>query len=87
MYWLIADWRTILHPPLAQIALAIVALICGAIIGTERERREKSAGLRTMILVCLGSGGFTMAGFAFTSTTGDSGRVAAQNGVLADGIP
>jgi putative Mg2+ transporter-C (MgtC) family protein len=78
MNWLTADWRTVLPPSLAPVALAFVALFCGAVIGTEREKREKPAGLRTLILVCLGSAAFTMAGFAFTSKTGDSGRVAAQ---------
>jgi putative Mg2+ transporter-C (MgtC) family protein len=34
--------------------------------------------LRTLILVCLGSTAFTMASYAFTTTTGDAGRVAAQ---------
>jgi putative Mg2+ transporter-C (MgtC) family protein len=58
--------------------LALVAVVCGAIVGADRERQEKSAGLRTLILVCLGSAGFTMASFAFTTSTGDSGRVAAQ---------
>lgn len=33
----------------------IVALFIGAIIGAEREYRSKSAGLRTMIMVSLGS--------------------------------
>src|SRR5271165_4460369 len=47
-------------------------------VGSERERREKPAGLRTMALVALGSCAFTMVGYAFTSKTGDSGRVAAQ---------
>jgi putative Mg2+ transporter-C (MgtC) family protein len=47
-------------------------------LGRERQRREKPAGLRTLTLVCLGSAVFTMMSFAFTSTTGDSGRVAAQ---------
>lgn len=58
--------------------LALTAVVCGAIVGAERERQEKSAGLRTLILVCLGSAGFTMASYAFTTSTGDSGRVAAQ---------
>jgi putative Mg2+ transporter-C (MgtC) family protein len=58
--------------------LAIVAVICGILVGGERQRREKSAGLRTMALVCLGSAVFTMVSFAFASNTGDSGRVAAQ---------
>lgn len=78
MDWLTTDWKTLLQPPLAQAALAIVALFCGAVIGSERQKHEKPAGLRTLILVCLGSAAFTMAGFAFTSKTGDSGRVAAQ---------
>jgi putative Mg2+ transporter-C (MgtC) family protein len=47
-------------------------------VGGERQRREKPAGLRTLAMVCLGSAVFTMLSFAFTSTTGDSGRVAAQ---------
>jgi putative Mg2+ transporter-C (MgtC) family protein len=56
----------------------LVAVISGAILGSERERREKPAGLRTLILVCLGSAAFTMVSFSFSTTTGDSGRVAAQ---------
>jgi putative Mg2+ transporter-C (MgtC) family protein len=78
MNWLAADLRTVLQPPLCQMALAITALICGAVIGSERQKHEKPAGLRTLILVCVGSAAFTMAGFAFTGTSGDSGRVAAQ---------
>jgi putative Mg2+ transporter-C (MgtC) family protein len=78
MDWLTTDWKILLPPSVAQAALAIVALFCGAVIGSERQKHEKPAGLRTLILVCLGSAAFTMAGFAFTSKTGDSGRVAAQ---------
>ena len=33
----------------------LLALICGAIVGYERERHGRSAGLRTNILVCVGS--------------------------------
>jgi putative Mg2+ transporter-C (MgtC) family protein len=58
--------------------LAVISVVCGLLVGGERQRREKPAGLRTLLLVCLGSAVFTMASFAFTSTTGDSGRVAAQ---------
>ncbi|HEX7470834.1 MAG TPA: MgtC/SapB family protein [Verrucomicrobiae bacterium] len=64
--------------PWLQIALVLISVICGALVGAERERQEKPAGLRTLILVCLGSTAFTMASYAFTTTTGDSGRVAAQ---------
>ncbi len=38
----------------------LVALLIGAIIGAEREYRSKSAGLRTMILVCTGACLFTL---------------------------
>ena len=33
----------------------LLASICGAIIGFEREIRDKAAGFRTHILVCLGA--------------------------------
>ncbi|RJP78831.1 MAG: MgtC/SapB family protein [Candidatus Zixiibacteriota bacterium] len=33
----------------------MVALFCGGVIGLEREWAGKSAGLRTMILICIGS--------------------------------
>jgi putative Mg2+ transporter-C (MgtC) family protein len=72
------DWHLLLPAPWCDPALVAVAVVCGIILGTERQRREKPAGLRTMTLVCLGSAIFTMLSFAFTSTTGDSGRVAAQ---------
>jgi putative Mg2+ transporter-C (MgtC) family protein len=74
----IGDLRHQLSSPWLQIVLALAAAICGAIVGAEREKREKAAGLRTLILVCLGSASFTMASYAFATTTGDTGRVAAQ---------
>jgi putative Mg2+ transporter-C (MgtC) family protein len=67
-----------LPSPWAELVLALASVACGAIVGSEREQRDKPAGLRTLILVCLGSAVFTMASFIFTTTTGDSGRVAAQ---------
>jgi putative Mg2+ transporter-C (MgtC) family protein len=38
----------------------LVALLCGGIIGFEREYRNKSAGFRTIILITLGSTIFTI---------------------------
>ena len=76
--WLTEDLHTFLSTPWLQVALVLTSVVCGAIVGAEREKREKPAGLRTLILVCLGSTGFTLASFAFVTTTGDSGRVAAQ---------
>ncbi|SIR26633.1 putative Mg2+ transporter-C (MgtC) family protein [Rhizobium sp. RU20A] len=42
------------HLPLAVVlARLVLALACGAAIGIEREWRQRPAGLRTHILVCL----------------------------------
>ena len=37
-----------------------MALVCGSLIGLERERYDKPAGLRTAILICVGSCVFVM---------------------------
>ena len=78
MQWLTHSLRGELPSPWLEIVLALEAVLCGAVIGTERERQDKPAGLRTLMLVCCGSAVFTMVSYAFTTTTGDSGRVAAQ---------
>jgi putative Mg2+ transporter-C (MgtC) family protein len=38
----------------------LVSALLGTIVGAEREYRNKSAGLRTMMLICLGSSIFTI---------------------------
>ncbi len=78
MHWPTYSLRSELSSPWLELVLVLAAVLCGAIVGTERERQDKPAGLRTLILVCLGSAVFTMVSYAFTTTTGDSGRVAAQ---------
>lgn len=54
--------------------------VCGAVVGLERERRYKPAGLRTLILICLGSTIFTLVSLLLASTrpTADPARLAAQ---------
>jgi putative Mg2+ transporter-C (MgtC) family protein len=55
----------------------LVALVLGAVIGLERERQERAAGLRTVTMVSLGSCLFTVVGaYGFSQT--DPSRVAAQ---------
>ena len=55
----------------------LVALILGAVVGLERERQERAAGLRTVTMVSLGSCLFTIVGaYGFPNT--DPSRVAAQ---------
>jgi putative Mg2+ transporter-C (MgtC) family protein len=38
----------------------LAAVLVGGLIGIEREYRNKSAGLRTMVLICVGATIFTM---------------------------
>jgi putative Mg2+ transporter-C (MgtC) family protein len=57
----------------------LASLVLGAVIGLERERQERAAGLRTVTMVSLGSCLFTIVGaYGFSQT--DPSRVAAQIG-------
>jgi putative Mg2+ transporter-C (MgtC) family protein len=56
----------------------LLAALLGAVLGVEREWRQKDAGLRTNILITLGSSLFTMMSIELTAGQGDPSRVAAQ---------
>jgi len=61
----------------------IIASILGGIIGIERDRHGRSAGLRTQLLVCMGSALFMIISLLITSypdgeRIGDPGRIASQ---------
>lgn len=55
-----------------------LALFQGAIIGLERQWRQKSAGLRTNTLVSLGSAAYIMLGQELMGESGDPTRIASQ---------
>jgi putative Mg2+ transporter-C (MgtC) family protein len=78
MSWLWESWRNLWPAPWAYVAMVLATILCGIIVGSERQRRGKPAGIRAMVLVSLGSSIFTMVSVVFASNTGDSGRVAAQ---------
>ena len=63
---------------LETIISLILAVLFGAIVGLERERTHKPAGLRTHMLVSLGSGLFTIVSVSFSL---DPARIAA--GIVA----
>lgn len=65
---------------LLEMALAVVL---GGAIGFERQLKDKPAGLRTHILICLGATIFTDFGQRLTVFGGDPGRVA---GHVAAGV-
>src|SRR5947208_6008074 len=56
----------------------LLAAGLGAAIGLEREYRRKPAGLRTNILIALGSALFTTVSIAMGSPGGTPDRIAAQ---------
>lgn len=61
------------------VARLVVAAILGALIGLEREVHEHPAGMRTHLLVALGSAGFTVLSIeAFAAPGADPARIAAQ---------
>ena len=56
----------------------LLAAGLGAALGVEREYRQKPAGLRTNILIAIGSALFTVLSISMTARTGDPSRVAGQ---------
>jgi len=66
------DWSS-------DIPVILLAVVCGAIIGIERQFRHKPAGLRTNIMICLGAAVFTLISERMASESHDSiTRIAAQ---------
>ncbi len=55
----------------------LVALLVGGIIGAEREFRDKAAGFRTIIFICLGATLFTVLSSKLAGP-GDPARIAAN---------
>jgi len=57
----------------------LIALLFGAMIGAERQWRQKSAGLRTNTMVSVGAAAYVLlAQHIFDTSGGDPSRIAAQ---------
>ncbi|MEM7645974.1 MAG: MgtC/SapB family protein, partial [Pseudomonadota bacterium] len=59
----------------------LMALLLGGLVGFDREKKLKSAGIKTNILICLGATLYTSLGVLISSTSdgaGDPARMAAQ---------
>ena len=54
------------------------AVLCGAIVGIERQIKGKPAGIRTSILICLGTQVFVYLGAGLVSPSTDPSRVLGQ---------
>lgn len=72
------DIHALVPPPVVGLIATIAAVLCGILVGAERERREKPAGVRTLTLICLGSVMFTQASILLAGAGGDRSRIAAQ---------
>lgn len=79
MIQLIPDGFEILWEKLpTYVAVMIVSIGCGLVIGLERESRGKAAGARTLVLICLGSAIFAHISIDMAGRFGDPARIAAQ---------
>lgn len=78
------DFELLPDSLLTEVLLLICAFVLSAVIGVEREVRQKSAGVRTHILVGMGSALFTLvSAYGFSHLLGDAvmldpSRIAAQ---------
>lgn len=56
----------------------LVSMVLGGALGLERELSDKPAGLKTNLLICLGSTLFTIFSIRLAGAAYDPGRIAAQ---------
>ena len=66
-----------MNPEIEAVLRLLLATFLGAVIGFQRERAHKPAGLRTHILISLGSALFTIVSIMGFTGTVDPARVAA----------
>ena len=67
-----------MHETLIMVGKLVLAGILGGVVGYEREVHEHPAGLRTHIIVCIGSALITIVSISFHPPDGDPTRIAAQ---------
>jgi putative Mg2+ transporter-C (MgtC) family protein len=72
------DFRHLMPQPYSEMVLVAVAFLCGALVGLEREKEHKPAGLRTIILICVGSAIFTVVSASPALGAHEPARIAAQ---------
>lgn len=64
----------------------LLAVIAGGLIGNERQRHGRAAGMRTHILVCLGSALTALIGVYLEEITGSSGDIQRISAQVISGI-
>ncbi|HWL94262.1 MAG TPA: MgtC/SapB family protein [Phycisphaerae bacterium] len=75
----LGDIHQAMHGGWAGAICCAAAVLAGALIGFERQRARKPTGLRTHVLLCLGSAIFTQTSLLLVGpNNGDPSRIAAQ---------
>lgn len=72
------DLHRFIPSPSCEAICILVAFLCGTIVGFERERGRKPAGLRTQILICVGSAIFTLVSASARLGGHEPARIASQ---------
>lgn len=79
MMALIEKWDLLVLNEITVIIRLVLAMICGGVLGLERTRKRRPAGMRTYMLVCIGAAVIMMtAQFMSQRWGGDVGRLPAQ---------
>ena len=67
-----------LWPAKEHVVRVAAAVVLGGLVGLERELRDKPAGFRTIILICLGACVFALVSQIIGGPDGERTRIAAQ---------
>jgi putative Mg2+ transporter-C (MgtC) family protein len=78
------------HWEIMDLYKALLAMAAGVILGSEREFKDKAAGLKTITVICLGSALFAIisykVGFADNETTRIASYIVAGVGFIGAGV-
>jgi len=64
--------------PVDVLMKMVVASVLAGAVGWQRELRDRPAGLRTHVLVCVGATVYTLSSLSLEAPNADPGRIAAQ---------
>ena len=71
------SWQIFSNPDQEMVIRIVIAAFLGAVIGYERARAKKPAGIRTHLLVCMGAALFTVISIWGFVGNADPSRIAA----------
>ena len=74
----LGDLHKVLSAHWAGVVLVLCSVLCGILIGAERQFKRKAAGARTLTLICVGSTLFTFASIIIAGDVADRTRITAQ---------